>query len=73
MLFHIVVYIHLFIIVHIFIRCVNIHCWFIHAPLAGQLVYLQDFVLVNSAAMNILEHNAMRFVQEFLFGLWAWE
>lgn len=34
--------------------------------MAGSLDYPQDFALVNSASMNILEHDVVKFVQEFM-------
>lgn len=30
--------------------------------MAGKLGYSQDFALVNSAAMNIVEHDVIKFV-----------
>lgn len=34
--------------------------------MTGSLRYSQDFALVNSASVNILEHDVIRFVQEFM-------
>lgn len=63
-----------------YIHCVNIHCWFIFSPMAGKLGSSQDFAFMNSAAINILEYDAIKVLRElFLFcfvlflGLWTWE